>query len=81
MSESHLIQDIYYARHRLDLMFRVAHINRDKTRLLFRNLEPSDVAEGTVRPQRYNPNQIVNRNVSNNYYRYYYKRLWLIRQN
>ncbi|XP_032221329.2 reticulocyte-binding protein homolog 2a [Nematostella vectensis] len=58
LSESHLIKDIHFALHRLDLMYRVAHMNKDKTRLLFKNMESADANEGTVRPPRYNPNQI-----------------------
>ncbi|XP_031573172.1 uncharacterized protein LOC116307161 [Actinia tenebrosa] len=58
ISESHLIKDINFSRHRLDLMFRVAHMNKDKTRLLFNHMESADPKEGSVRPPRYNPDQI-----------------------
>ncbi|KAK3712747.1 hypothetical protein QZH41_013201, partial [Actinostola sp. cb2023] len=58
LSESNLIKDINFARHRLDLMFRVAHMNKDKTRLLFKNMESADPEQGSVRPLRYDPNQI-----------------------
>ena len=43
LSESHLLQDVYFTRHRLDLMFRIAHMNRDKTRLLFRSMGTVDM--------------------------------------
>ena len=45
LSESHLLQDVYFTRHRLDLMFRIAHMNRDKTRLLFRSMGTVDMDE------------------------------------
>ena len=60
VSESQLIQDIRFTRHRLELMFRVAHMNRDKTKLLVKTMDPGDPSEGTVsRPPRYNPQQIL----------------------
>ena len=60
VSESQLIQDIKFTRHRLELMFRVAHMNRDKTKLLVKTMDPGDPSEGTVsRPPRYNPQQIL----------------------
>ena len=60
VSESQLIQDIKFTRHRLELMFRVAHMNRDKTKLLVKTIDPGDPSEGTVsRPPRYNPQQIL----------------------
>ena len=60
VSESQLIQDIKFTRHRLELMFRVAHMNRDKTKLLVKTMDPGEPSEGTVsRPPRYNPQQIL----------------------
>ena len=60
VSESQLIQDIKFTRHRLELMFKVAHMNRDKTKLLVKTMDPGDPSEGTVsRPPRYNPQQIL----------------------
>lgn len=60
VSESQLIQDIRFTRHRLELMFKVAHMNRDKTKLLVKTMDPGDPSEGTVsRPTRYNPQQIL----------------------
>ncbi|KAL9960173.1 hypothetical protein ACROYT_G033589 [Oculina patagonica] len=60
VSESQLIQDIKFTRHRLELMFRVAHMNRDKTKLLVKTVDPGEPSEGTVsRPPRYNPQQIL----------------------
>ena len=60
VSDSQLIQDIKFTRHRLELMFRVAHMNRDKTKLLVKTMDPGDPSEGTVsRPPRYNPEQIL----------------------
>lgn len=60
ISESQLIQDVKLTRHRLDLMFRVAHMNRDKTKLLVKTTDSGDPPEGTVcRPPRYNPHQIL----------------------
>lgn len=60
ISESQLIQDIKLTRHRLDLMFRVAHMNRDKTKLLVKTADSGEPSEGTVsRPLRYNPHQIL----------------------
>ena len=61
-SESQLIQDIKFTRHRLELMFRVAHMNRDKTKLLVKSIEPKEPSEGTmIRPPRYNPRQILDK--------------------
>ena len=41
-------------------MFRVAHMNRDKTKLLVKTTDSGDPPEGTVcRPPRYNPHQIL----------------------
>lgn len=60
VSESQLIQDIKFTRHRLELMFRVAHMNRDKTKLLVKTMDSGDPSEGTVsRPPRYDPHQIL----------------------
>lgn len=60
VSESQLIQDIKFTRHRLELMFRVAHMNRDKTKLLVKTMDPEGPSEGTVsRPPRYDPQQIL----------------------
>lgn len=60
VSESQLIQDIKFTRHRLELMFRVAHMNRDKTKLLVKTMDPGEPCDGTVsRPPRYNPQQIL----------------------
>ena len=43
-------------------MFRVAHMNRDKTKLLVKTVDPGEPCEGTVsRPPRYNPQQILER--------------------
>lgn len=61
-SESQLSQDIKFTRHRLELMFRVAHMNRDKTKLLVKSIEPKEPSEGTmIRPPRYNPRQILDK--------------------
>lgn len=55
-----MIQDIKFTRHRLELMFRVAHMNRDKTKLLVKTMDPEGPSEGTVsRPPRYDPQQIL----------------------
>lgn len=60
VSESQLIQDIKFTRHRLELMFRVAHMNRDKTKLLVKTMDPEGPSEGTLsRPPRYDPQQIL----------------------
>ena len=41
-------------------MFRVAHMNRDKTKLLVKTMDPEGPSEGTVsRPPRYDPQQIL----------------------
>ena len=35
LEESDILKDVKYRRHRQELMYRIAHINRDKTKLLF----------------------------------------------
>ena len=35
VEESDILKDVRFRRHRQELMYRIAHINKDKTRLLF----------------------------------------------
>ncbi len=35
LEESDILKDVKYRRHRQELMYRIAHINKDKTKLLF----------------------------------------------
>lgn len=40
IEESDLLKDVRYRRHRQELMFRIAHVNKEKTKLLFQALGP-----------------------------------------
>lgn len=40
VEESDLLKDVRYRRHRQELMYRIAHINKDKTKLLFQTVGP-----------------------------------------
>ena len=59
LSESQLLGDVRFMRHRLDLMHRVAHMNKDKTKMLLHNIDPPDFndTKGKDGLRRYIPDE------------------------
>ncbi|XP_028398121.1 uncharacterized protein LOC114521779 isoform X2 [Dendronephthya gigantea] len=45
LEESDILKDVKYRRHRQELMYRIAHLNKDKTKLLFQVIGPPHYSE------------------------------------
>ena len=61
IEESDLLKDVRYRRHRQELMFRIAHVNKEKTKLLFQALGPPYYVDTKTQEglRRYYPHVMV----------------------